>query len=285
MRGSQNDKLNSSPLLGGSWGFHGTKTQVVFYLVVLAIVVSVALRRRLLRSHPPELVLFVSIACINACLEILLLSRSFNASFYWGPLLLLSAAALVFSMRERSAGQRSVLDYAVAGAAVLLLTFMIALRIARVVQAVLAEQRDDSQQLRELLERNVPAGSVVYGPVGVYFFAVEQNAASYRYAHEETTPGLASIPDDISTPSPLLPTLCQRSGYVLWPDDGDVPPMDANLRALIDHTVAVLPDTPRTHGKLKRILGGVPGGNVGFDPSGATLYKLKQPSPKDCRRF
>jgi hypothetical protein len=56
----------------------------------------------------------------------------------------------------------------VAGIATLLLLFLIAVRFSRVSRNLIAAYNDSSMALRDFV-RNVPRGSVVYGPVGLYF--------------------------------------------------------------------------------------------------------------------
>jgi hypothetical protein len=280
-RGSQNDKLNSSPLLGGTWGFGQTHTQALFYLLVVFILGAAALHKKFRDRFTPQAKWFTLAVVLNAVLQFLLLSRALGNSFFWGIPLLLSALGVFFFVLQSNdipALPRSL----VLVPGFLVLVMMLALRVASTGHAYVEANRDHTSQLKQFIATNIPPHSVVYGPWGIYFFPLEERGIDYRYATEQTTRGLDSTDLGLDNPSPLTPTLCQHPSYVLWPSDAmHDTPMQANLQADLGEEVAELPTDQRPKGRLAKLFEKFPGANK-KDPSGAILYRLKPPAASAC---
>jgi len=138
--------------------------------------------------------------------------------------------------------------------------------------------------MEKMILRDVPIGSIVYGPSGPsYFFIVEKAGSDYRYATEQTTPGLASSPYNIHTESPLVPTLCRHTAFLLWPKNNLIS-MPGNIQGAIAYSVEEQPLETERHVALRRLLGYIPAGRMGTPVTGADLYRLKVPDAETCRR-
>ena len=93
-----------------------------------------------------------------------------------------------------------------------LLLFQEAEQLASV---VLTWNRRSTENLRELVERNIPKGATVYGPIGRYFYAVELSGRQYLYTHEQTTPGLYSE-NQSPIANKLDAQICSHPTYAIW---------------------------------------------------------------------
>jgi hypothetical protein len=262
---SKNDRVNISPLLGGSWGFGHSKTQVLYYAAVLVILGLLFLSRRAKQTRFEKWLLCAGL--LNVAASLLLTSRALNMFTYWAfPLEISGMLGLTRPPVGWSGRFARVLG-------VLLLVYMAGLRTARELPVLLHWRQRNPAAGAGVIRAAFPSGSLVYGPVGRYFYASLENNFDYRYLTEQTTPGLASIPGQIDTASPMREA-CQRTAYLIWPvSDAEEPLPDiphATTQRIAGYFAA-----PQRTGRFERILETIPGGRSDTDERGFAVYQLQ----------
>jgi hypothetical protein len=186
-RASHNDSGNASPLLGGSWGW-GTGSAAFALAVYLSALLTVA--TALLGWNQPgagnKARFLLRSAFINLLVTLLLLSRPASYDIFWLMLPLL--AAIVVTVQAPPGGRRKAQVAALAALSLL----WASIRIAKTADMAQGWAARDPAPLAAFMKQHVPAESVVYGPPGLYFYAVEEAGAHYRFTQEWTTAGLES---------------------------------------------------------------------------------------------
>src|SRR6202012_3725761 len=108
---------------------------------------------------------------------------------------------------------------------VLLSLFLLSVEVMEQAVAVtMTWNRRSVAELTAFVERNVRAGSTVYGPFGSYFYSVELAGSQYLYPFEHTTPGLYSEPP-ADARDRLVTRIFSGPTYAMWPtvDPGQHP--------------------------------------------------------------
>ena len=188
----------------------------VLAMVLLALGLISALRQRRLHPNSPITwkVLLTVIALANMAMEGLLLSRSIAVAIFWLPLLAVAA----FCWIDWSFEKRSRVDFLVPTLGCLVLLLPGALEMSRMVSAVKLWKSRDPQIMLAEMKQNIPAHSIVFGPVGRDFFPVEQSGSRYLYLKEQTTPGLSSGADSPAYRERSLDVAaCTAPTFVVWP--------------------------------------------------------------------
>jgi hypothetical protein len=267
---SSNDKVNISPLLGGSWGFGHSATQILYYGVVLVILALLFLPRWSETERFGRWLLCAGL--LNLAAMVLLVSRAVNTPTYWAfPL---EIAAMMGLTRFAQAGTRVARILGV-----LLLVYMATLRTARELPVFMHWVQRDPVPEAQTIASAIPSGSLVYGPVGQYFYPTLESGSDYRYLMERTTPGLSSIPGHIDTQTPMRDA-CHRAAYLVWPRGESAEPLPILLHATLSHTTDY-PAPPQRSGHFEQVVERVPGGRSETDDAGFAVYRL-QMDPQYC---
>jgi hypothetical protein len=215
---SHGDPINSSPLLGGSWNL-GLESHLGIELITLLLFVTgaIAIAHSVPNARSSRRIALTIAALLNLALDLLLVSRALSQAIFWLPPL--CAAALCWV--DWKALRTPRLKYMVA--ALLCLEFLIPVAVeAQREAAALRPQRSGREHLRSALIHNfIAPGSVVFGPLGGYFFQVEQDGSRYLYLEEMTTPGLSSNADSPAYRRHGLDLVaCAHQVYAVWPRPG-----------------------------------------------------------------
>ena len=262
---SKNDPVNISPLLGGAWGFGHSTTQIVYYSVVLVMLGLLCLPRWTERTRFSKWMLCAGL--LNLIVSLLLVSRALNMSTYWAfPLEITALLGLTLPVRGRAGQSARVL-------AILLLCYMVLLRTARELPVFLHWGERDPTAGARVISAAIPSGSLVYGPVGRYFYASLENNFDYRYLTEQTTPGLASIPGHIDTETPMREA-CQHTAYLIWPLSDAEEPLPHLPHATMQHIAGYYAAPQRTR-RFERIVEQIPGGRSEIDERAFAIYQLQ----------
>jgi hypothetical protein len=265
---SSNDKVNISPLLGGAWGFGHSTTQLMYYGILLIIIALLFLPRWSEQDAFGKWLLIAGL--LNLVTTLLLVSRALNMSTYWAfPLEIV--AMLGFAQYGQGRGARFARRLGV-----LLLIYMAVLRTARDLPVVMHWKDRDPAPAAAEIAAVIPPGSLVYGPVGQYFYPTFKSGSEYRYLVERTTPGLSSIPGRIDTETSMIDA-CQRRAYLVWPTDADDEPLPqlahASMSRVADHRAP-----PQRASHFEQMVEKVPGGRSEPDEEGFIVYRLQMDS-------
>ncbi len=223
---SKGDRINSSPLLGGSWGMDVVNNKLVLILAMVLLtlgLISALRQRRLgLDTQINWKVTLTVIALVNMAVDGLLLSRAISVAIFWLPLLAVSSFCWLDPKFVRGSREGFLVPFMVS--LVLLLPGI--LEMDRVYSAVKLWKSRDPQMLLTEIKENIPARSIVFGPVGGYFFPVEQSGSRYLYLTEQTTPGLSSGAD---SPAYRIRSIdlaaCTAPTFIVWPRGRAAPPL------------------------------------------------------------
>jgi len=196
-----------------------------------------------------------------------------NMSTYWAfPLEIAAMMGLTRFAEGGSARFARVLG-------ILLLVFMVALRIGRELPVFMHWAQRDPVPRAQAIAAAIPPASLVYGPVGQYFYPTFESGSDYRYLTERTTPGLSSVPDRIDTQTPMSDA-CHRAAYLVWPTGDAAEPLPilprATMRRVADHSMS-----PQRPGRFEQMMEKVPGGRSDIDDEGFAVYRL-QMDPQYC---
>ena len=218
---SHGDKINSSPLLGGSWnlGVSSHKAVVILIFLLLAIaLIAVFARLRDGQSTLQAVKIALTVASlVNFAITMLTVSHALGTAIFWFPLL----AIMCLSWIDWKALQIPWLKYSIAVLLCVELLIPIVVEAQRGTAAFQLMRSGKSRTLAALIHASVAPGSVVIGPVGGYFFQVEQDGSRYLYIEEQTTPGLSSNTDSPAYRRHILDlAACSRPAFVLWPRTG-----------------------------------------------------------------
>ena len=189
---SMGDKVNSSPLRGGQWGFQpqNYKGVIIFAALILgASFIALVKSRRGQGSafHTWKVALTVA-ATVNLALTVLLISRFLTYAIFWLPLLTVSSFCWVDWQLLQCSRSRSLIRVMVC----LALLVPATLEVRRMVDSLERWNSRDPRVLQNETRKLVPAGSIVFGPVEDYFLRVEQSGSRYLYLEDDILPGLAS---------------------------------------------------------------------------------------------
>jgi len=227
---SKGDRINSSPVLGGSWGLNLASTKVVIILAIamltLGLICAIRERRADQNSRITWKIAWTVIALATMAFEALLVSRALTTSIFWLPFLAISSFCWIDSEfpRDSSAG--------ILIGTILCLELLLpgVMEVTRMVTAVKLWRSRDSRILLSQLKDDIPPRSIVFGPIGGYFFPVEQSGSRYLYLQEETTPGLSSGVDSSAYRLRSLDVAaCTALTFVVWPREQEGDPMPDEL--------------------------------------------------------
>jgi 4-amino-4-deoxy-L-arabinose transferase-like glycosyltransferase len=240
LRATSGDKINASPLLGGSWGHFSLEPLALILPAGLAVwLIMWAFRRGEKRSLGPTGEL-LAVLLANAALYMTVTSRALAYQMFWLVPLISAAVATTSRYAEMNHPKRPSMVY------VLLATILIAgvLRIGKVTEVITSWTARDPQPLKAFVCTKVPENSRVFGPVGLYYYAVEECSSQYLYAGNWTASGLQS-PLDPSTPT------YYPGDFLLWPADSQ-PPGGEALKEIAHFHVQVDADSP--HSTLSKLI-------------------------------
>jgi hypothetical protein len=261
---SAGDAVDVSPLMGGSWGFGHSLTQIFYYgaLLVVLGVIDISRWRQLPRFQH----WLLAIALLNLAATLLFTARALNMITYWGFLLEI-AALLAWT------GPAPALRARVAWAIGLLLcVFMVTLRIARALPPLMHWHERNPMVVEQELRAKIPPGSVVYGRPGQYFYPALASGSDYRHPVDWSSVGRASTPGRPGLPAPMRDG-CQVGAYLVWPAGQarePLPPMPHATPVL----VAMYANPPEQHSALERMVEKLPGGRADPDQKEFTIYHL-----------
>jgi hypothetical protein len=211
------DTINATPLAGrGVWTLdlvhHKTLTLLVFVLLVVSLF-NVATRRSYIDTEKiPIKFCLTTFAFINSALMLLVLANALGQAVFWLPPVIVATMCWIdlgFQI-GRTGGKIAVF---LTGACLLLPLLQQAEQLAVV---LLTWNRRSTDALTAFVKRTIPVGSVVYGPIGGYFYPVELSEDQYRYPFEQTTPGLYSE-RRASAAAKLDEEICSHRTYAIWP--------------------------------------------------------------------
>ena len=230
------DYINATPIAGrGLWTLdlqhHRALATLLLLFVSAAALSTVGRRSHLDPERLPLKVFLTAFGGINLILMLILLANALGQISFCVPSIAVAGSCWV---------SRDYLRQDLKSVIIALLTLcLLVMGLEEVEQAgsvILTWSQRNTGALTAFVHRNVPAGSVVYGPIGDYFFAVELAGDQYLYTFERTTPGLysrplASIPD---VGERLDQMICSRPTYVIWPKPD---PMQQPLEQLMPEPV------------------------------------------------
>ncbi len=216
----------------------------------------------------------VFFASINFALMLLTLTNALGQAMFWLPPVVIASMCWIDweSLREAGVAQISAL---LIGLCLLLPCLE---QVEQTAAVILTWNRRSTAALTAFVARTLPAGAVVYGPIGGYFYPVELSGHQYLYAYEQTTPGLYSD-SKMSIGDKLDEEICSHRTYAMWPKPDTVyhpqqQPMPEALRDRLQGPLAEFEQPPlaRWKERLLQQMGDV-GGKYGFPD--VLLYSLK----------
>ncbi len=278
------DSINATPLVGqGNWNpdLHHHKTLAVLLSIFLLIFTYQVISQWVARAYPTKLPLKLFLtffAVTNLFLMLLLLANSLGQSPFWLPPALAAFTCWIdwTFHRDRKLG---VVTVTLVGICVLLLVFQ---QVEQSASVILTWNRRSTGDLKAFVDKTVPKGAAVYGPIGGYFYPVELSGRQYLYTHEQTTPGLYSVGRN-PMGDKLDAEICSRPTYAIWPKPDGVHPLEGEpmpdaLRDRLANKVGEFHQPPLASWK-ERVLGrfGEISGKYGFPD--AVVYSLKSMTP------
>lgn len=211
------DSINATPLAGrGVWtldlGHHKTLALLIFVLVMISAFNLAARSSRVNKEKIPIKVCLTVFAFINSSLMLLLLANALGQAVFWLPPVIV--ATMCWLDLESKIGRTGArIAVFLTGACLLLPLLQQAEQLAVV---LLTWNQRSTTALTAFVKRTIPVGSVVYGPVGGYFYPVEISGDQYLYPFEQTTPGLYSE-RRASAAAKLDEEICSQRAYAMWP--------------------------------------------------------------------
>jgi hypothetical protein len=268
---SSNDPVNVAPLMGGSWGFGHSITQIGYYGIVLVILGLLYLPRWRDQESFARWLLLAGL--LNLVGMALLVSRALSTPTFWAfPLEIVAVMGLMLPASSWNTKTARALG-------ILLLVYMAALRTARELPVFLHWGERNPRDAEVSIAAAVPKGSIVYGPVGKYFYPTLRAGSDYRYLVELTTPGLSSIAGKLDTPTPMTEA-CHRPSYLVWPAGQASEPLPrlphAAMERIADHRA-----DQQMRNRIERIAETLPAGRSDTDTEAFAVYRL-QPDPQYC---
>jgi hypothetical protein len=273
------DKINATPLTGeGTWSLDLQHHKILTLLLVVLLATSVfsAIRQKLptdLRKMPLKQFL-AFFASINLTLMLLTLTNALGQAMFWLPPVVIATMCWINWESLRDAGVAKVGAFLI-GVCLLLPCLE---EVEQTAAVILTWDRRSTAALTAFVERNIPAGATVYGPIGGYFYPVELSGHQYLYPYEQTTPGLYSE-SQTSIADKLDEEICSHRAYAIWPKPDTVrhpqqQPMPEALRERLQGPLAEFGQPPLARWKdlLLQQIGDV-GGKYGFPD--VLLYSLK----------
>lgn len=261
---SRNDDRDVSPLMGGAWGYGHAVSQTIYFGLVIVLIALLQLARWKTMPYFHRWLLVCGF--LNLALAMLLISGTLRGPTYWGFILEISALLGLALPLPRG---RKIFAQAVSFA---LFAYMVSLRASRELPVYLHWRERDLAEINQSVRVTIPAGSLVYGPLGQFFHPVLADNSEYRYLKDWTTLGRSSISGVVGAPAPMVDA-CRRDAYLIWPDEGtrpslpDLPHASASLIA--DHREPQELSSP-----VERILLKVPGGHVGLENRDFSIFRL-----------
>jgi hypothetical protein len=261
---SSNDLVNVAPLMGGSWGFGHAVTQIGYYSMVLVILALLYIPRW--REQEPFARWLLLAGLLNLFGMTLLVSRALSTTTFWAfPLEIVALMGLMRPARNWSTKTARVLG-------VLLLVYMAMLRTARELPVFAHWRQRDPRDAADVIATAIPEGSIVYGPVGGYFYPTQRAGSDYHYLIERTTPGLSSVSGKLDMPTPMTDA-CHRPAYLVWPAGETSEPLP-QLSHAVTERVAEHRAAPQVTGRIERIVESLPAGRSDADEEAFTIYRL-----------
>jgi hypothetical protein len=269
---STGDAIDVSPLMGGKWGFGHALTQVVYFGGLLFIIglVDIGRWRRIARFQH----WLLAVAVLNLVAALLLTARSLNMFAYWG--FLIEIAALC-TWTEPTPSRRMQVARPIG---VALCLFMVTLRAAREMPALMHWEQRNPRLVEQELRASIPPGSVVYGLPGRYFYPSLAIGADYRHPVDGSSPGRASTPGHPGLPAPMRDA-CHAPAFLVWPAGEESEPLPPTPYATPER-VANYSNPPERSSALERLIERVPGGRAGEEAREFAIYRLL-PNAKYCR--
>ena len=225
---SRKDPIACPPFLGGWWEPEFSTHKMVIILAVLLLAtgfISALAQRRRQGSAPGDFQGTLSVmALANLAISVLVVSRFLGYAIFWLPLL----PAVSFCWISRDSFRESRMRYVIASLVCLEVLLPTVLETKRVNSEVKLWKNRDPQTLLAEIRKSIPPGSIVFGPVGGYFFPVEQSGSRYLYLEDDITPGLI-LDDDSSAyrQRALDAAACTAPTFAAWPsNDAEISPPD-----------------------------------------------------------
>jgi hypothetical protein len=262
---SAGDSGDVSPLMGGSWGFGHSATQLLYYGAILLVIglVDISRWRQITRFQR----WLIAVALLNFAATLLLTARSLNMSAYWG--FLLEIAALCAWMESAPEARRRIAR----GIGVVLFIFMVALRVARELPPLMHWQQRNPMLVEQELRANIPPGSVVYGLLGRYFYPALAIGADFRSPVDTPIVGRASTPGHPGLPAPMRDACHAPAAFLVWPAGRESEPLPPMPYASPER-VANYSGAPEQRSPAERIVEKIPGGRSGEEPKEFAIYRL-----------
>jgi hypothetical protein len=258
------DTVDVSPLMGGSWGFGHSATQILYYgalLVVLGLV-DISRWRQVTRFQH----WLIAVALLNLAFALLLTARALNMSAYWGFLFEIAA---LYAWTEAAPAVRLRITW---GIAAVLCVFMVLLRVARELPPLIHWQARNPMVVEQELRAKIPRGSVVYGRPGQYFYPALAIGADYRYPVDWSSPGRASTPGQPGLPAPMRDA-CHAPAFLVWSAGQASEPLPPTPHATPER-IASYVNPPEQRTAVERIVETIPGGRGEADQKEFAVYHL-----------
>ncbi|MGA8273954.1 MAG: hypothetical protein WB919_20490 [Candidatus Sulfotelmatobacter sp.] len=226
---SRGDKLNVSPLLHGTWHFFDEPlvpvlSGLLFLLVMVAVFGgAMAIARRTIEIEGHETASGLRLASIavliNYAALFLLIAHFWDYEIFVIPVLIPVLIALTAKIL-RSSDARAVRGI-VLGTWMVLAIVLVAFRSGKVVAWLASYQERDPQPLQNFIRRTVPGNSRVFGPLDLYFYAVQGAGSHYLFVKPLIPSGLLSKLDhDLDWAEQLKQG---QTVYLVWPEEDALP--------------------------------------------------------------
>jgi hypothetical protein len=186
---SKGDQLDSSPLLGGRWNpefsINKTVALVTGFLLISGLLCAWAQRRERSAGERTVRVALAIIALATLALNVLVISRFLTYAIFWLPFLVVASFSWI-----RWESLRRTFRPLIAALVCMELLLPATLEVRRMHAAVKLWKGRDPQIVLTQIRNEIPRGSIVFGPIGGFFFPVEQTGSRYLYLENDVTPGL-----------------------------------------------------------------------------------------------
>jgi hypothetical protein len=266
------DTVDVSPLMGGSWGFGHSATQILYYGALLLVLGLVDISRW--RQVPRFQHWLIAVAVLNLAVALLFTARALNMSTYWGFLFEIAA---FYAWTEAAPALRLRIAW---GIAAVLCVFMVALRVARELPPLAHWQARNPMVVEQELRANIPPGSVVYGRPGQYFYPALAIGADYRHPVDWSSPGRASTPGQPGLPAPMRDA-CHAPAFLVWAAAEESEPLPPMPHATPER-IASYANQPGQRSAIERMVEKIPGGRGEADQKEFAIYHLLL-NPQYCR--
>jgi hypothetical protein len=213
---TRGDSINATPLTGqGAWSLdlqhHKTITFLLFTILISCVLNASSRKLRTDFEKMPLKVFLAVFAVTNLVLMLVVLANTLGQATFWLPPVI--CAAMCWFEWDLGRKGRATVALSLATFCLLLL-FLEEAEHAAVL--ALTWNRRSTVALTDFVRRTVPPASVVYGPIGGYFYPVELSGSQYLYPYERTTPGLYSN-TGASAGDRLDERICSHRTYAMWP--------------------------------------------------------------------